>query len=51
VQIAQVTRPDPDAHAAYGEYYRLYRALYTRTAPLMGALGALAHGPSGQAAG
>lgn len=39
----QVVGPDLSTHRTYEGYYRIYRELYTTTAPLMGRLGALAH--------
>jgi len=35
VKTGQVVKPNPNAHRRYEDYYRLYRELYTRTAPLM----------------
>ena len=35
VKTGQVVRPEPTAHRRYEDHYRLYRELYTRTAPLM----------------
>ncbi len=38
VKIGQVIRPEPGARRRYEENYRIYRDLYTRTAPLMKSL-------------
>ncbi len=38
VKIEQVVQPQPRARQQYEEYYRIYRDLYTNTAPLMSRL-------------
>jgi xylulokinase len=43
VKIKQVVRPDVSLQREYEGYYRIYRELYTATAPLMSELGALVH--------
>jgi xylulokinase len=42
VRIGDRIEPDPAAHADYDNYYKIYRELYDRTAPLMGHLASLA---------
>jgi xylulokinase len=42
VRARQVLHPDEKAHALYGDYYRVYRELYERTAGAMHALGGIA---------
>ncbi len=37
--VERVVRPQPKVHNAYDEYYRIFRGLYTSTAPLMSQLG------------
>ena len=44
VKIKQVVRPESSAHRKYEDYYRIYRELYTTTAPLMARLTALVRG-------
>lgn len=44
VKTGQVVRPDSAAHRKYEDYYRLYRELYTRTAPLMRQISGLQRG-------
>lgn len=41
VNTKQVVRPDASGHREYEGYYRIYRELYTATAPLMRSLGGL----------
>jgi xylulokinase len=45
VRTQEVVRPDPAAHATYGEFYTLYRQVYRATADVMHRLTQLAAGP------
>jgi xylulokinase len=44
VKINQVVKPNPAAHEKYEDYYRIYRELYTSTAPLTQRLTRLVQG-------
>jgi xylulokinase len=44
VKTGQVVQPDPVAHRKYEDHYRLYRELYTHTAPLMRQVSGLQRG-------
>ena len=44
VKIKQVVRPESSAHRKYEDHYRIYRELYTTTAPLMARLTTLVRG-------
>jgi len=49
VRVEQLVRPDPVAHDRYEAFYRIYRDLYARNAPLMGAIGRLVQNAPAQA--